>query len=160
MRGQNEQMCLGPFSEASWHGIPRLGATVTSLLETNICEHSPFLAYLSARGTGQIKDERFIDESIHLIRAFQLAGFRHVIGTLWNVNAETCMYMARKPRVFRGWIGDNSHPREQHKKPAQMLGLSKGGSGVVGAASATTMKTMSSPPPKMNGELVLSNAAT
>ncbi|KAL4950438.1 CHAT domain-containing protein [Aspergillus filifer] len=69
--------------------------TVADLLEINIREHSPFLAYLSACGTGQIRDERFIDESIHLISAFQLAGFRHVIGTLWSVNDETCVDMAR-----------------------------------------------------------------
>ncbi|KAL4864994.1 hypothetical protein BDV12DRAFT_211281 [Aspergillus spectabilis] len=68
--------------------------TVASLLEMNLREHTPFLAYLSACGTGQIKDERFIDESIHLITAFQLAGFRHVIGTLWNVNDEICVDMA------------------------------------------------------------------
>ncbi|KAL4958638.1 CHAT domain-containing protein [Aspergillus stella-maris] len=68
--------------------------TVANLLEMNLRKHSPFLAYLSACGTGQIKDERFIDESIHLISAFQLAGFRHVIGTLWNVNDEICVDMA------------------------------------------------------------------
>jgi hypothetical protein len=61
----------------------------------NIRRHSPFLAYLSACGTGQIRDERFVDESIHLISACQLAGFRHVIGTLWEVNDELCVDMAR-----------------------------------------------------------------
>jgi hypothetical protein len=69
--------------------------TVANLLEMNLREYSPFLAYLSACGTGQIRDERFLDESIHLISAFQLAGFRHVIGTLWKVDDETCMDMAR-----------------------------------------------------------------
>ncbi|GFG20210.1 hypothetical protein IFM5058_10514 [Aspergillus udagawae] len=69
--------------------------TVANLLEMNLREHSPFLAYLSACGTGQIRDEKLIDESIHLISAFQLAGFRHVIGTLWEVNDEICVDMAR-----------------------------------------------------------------
>jgi CHAT domain-containing protein len=68
--------------------------TVAILLEMNIREQSPFLAYLSACGTGQISDERFLDESIHLISAFQLAGFRHVIGTLWEVNDEVCVDVA------------------------------------------------------------------
>ena len=68
---------------------------VATLLEMNIRERSPFLAYLSACGTGQIRDERFVDESIHLISACQLAGFRHVIGTLWEVNDELCVDMAR-----------------------------------------------------------------
>lgn len=66
---------------------------VAELLEMNLVEHSPFLAYLSACGTGRIKDERSVDESIHLMSAFQLAGFRHVIGTLWEVRDELCVDM-------------------------------------------------------------------
>ncbi|KAI3322281.1 CHAT domain-containing protein [Xylariaceae sp. AK1471] len=69
--------------------------TVAALLEMNLRERSPFLAYLSACGTGQIREDRFLDESIHLISACQLAGFRHVIGTLWEVNDELCTEMAR-----------------------------------------------------------------
>jgi len=69
--------------------------TVATLLGLNLREHLPFLAYLSACGTGEIKDERFFDESIHLISACQLAGFRHVIGTLWEVNDESCVDMAK-----------------------------------------------------------------
>ncbi|KAL4864731.1 CHAT domain-containing protein [Aspergillus spectabilis] len=69
--------------------------TVANLLEINLREHSPFLAYLSACGTGRIGDEKFIDESIHLISAFQLAGFRHVIGTLWEVYDKICVDMAK-----------------------------------------------------------------
>jgi tetratricopeptide (TPR) repeat protein len=69
--------------------------TVANLLETNLRKHPPFLAYLSACGTGQIGAEKYTDESIHLISSFQLAGFRHVIGTLWEVNDEICVEMAR-----------------------------------------------------------------
>ncbi|KAI1329831.1 CHAT domain-containing protein [Xylariaceae sp. FL0255] len=69
--------------------------TVSDLLEMNFRERSPFLAYLSACGTGRIQDDRFLDESIHLISSFQLAGFRHVIGTLWNVDDECCTKVAR-----------------------------------------------------------------
>jgi tetratricopeptide (TPR) repeat protein len=69
--------------------------TVATLLGMNLRERAPFMAYLSACGTGQIKNERFLDESIHLISACQLAGFRHVIGTLWEVNDESCVDMAR-----------------------------------------------------------------
>ncbi|KAH7116604.1 hypothetical protein B0J13DRAFT_653092, partial [Dactylonectria estremocensis] len=49
----------------------------------------------TACGTGQIRHERSIDESIHLTSAFQLAGFRHVVGTLWEVDDELCVRMAR-----------------------------------------------------------------
>ncbi|RYP58091.1 hypothetical protein DL770_010513 [Monosporascus sp. CRB-9-2] len=68
---------------------------VAELLDMNLVERSPFLAYLSACGTGRIKDETSVDESIHLMGAFQLAGFRHVIGTLWEVRDELCVDMAR-----------------------------------------------------------------
>lgn len=44
-----------------------------------------FLAYLSACSTTANSADRLIDEAIHLTSAFQLAGFRHVIGTLWEV---------------------------------------------------------------------------
>ncbi|WP_097260561.1 CHAT domain-containing protein [Streptomyces sp. TLI_55] len=42
------------------------------------------LAYLSACETAT-SDERLADEAIHIATAFQLAGYRHVIGTLWPV---------------------------------------------------------------------------
>jgi CHAT domain-containing protein len=43
------------------------------------------LAYLSACETG-VSSADLVDESVHLTGAFHLAGFRHVIGTLWPVN--------------------------------------------------------------------------
>jgi hypothetical protein len=42
------------------------------------------LAYLSACETALTT--RLLDEGIHLASAFQLAGYRHVIATLWEVN--------------------------------------------------------------------------
>jgi tetratricopeptide (TPR) repeat protein len=44
------------------------------------------LAYLSACDTTRSRIPRLHDEAIHITSAFQLAGFRHVIGTLWPVN--------------------------------------------------------------------------
>jgi CHAT domain-containing protein len=69
--------------------------TVGSLLDTNLQDRPPFLAYLSACGTGESPDDRSVDESIHLTSAFQLAGFRHVIGTLWDVNDALSVDMAQ-----------------------------------------------------------------
>ncbi|KAK8016718.1 hypothetical protein PG993_014907 [Apiospora rasikravindrae] len=68
--------------------------TVGDLLALNLQEEPPLLAYLSACGTGQIEEERFMDESINLINACQLAGFRHVIGTLWEVDDQSCIDLA------------------------------------------------------------------
>ncbi|MFI6278493.1 CHAT domain-containing protein [Streptomyces sp. NPDC050988] len=42
------------------------------------------LVYLSACETAR-SNERLADEAVHIATAFQLAGYRHVIGTLWPV---------------------------------------------------------------------------
>lgn len=68
--------------------------TVASLFETNLHSYKPFLAYLSACGTGQVRHDRLLDEGLHLIGACQLAGFQHVVGTLWDVNDESCVEAA------------------------------------------------------------------
>ncbi|KAK1992548.1 hypothetical protein LX36DRAFT_617405 [Colletotrichum falcatum] len=69
--------------------------TVESLLQLDLQRHTPFLAYLSACGSGRVLDDRSVDESIHLSSACQLAGFRHVIGTLWSVDDALCVEMAK-----------------------------------------------------------------
>lgn len=67
---------------------------VADLFETNLLDRRPFLAYLSACGTGQVKNDVLIDEALHLIAAYQIAGFRHVVGTLWEVNDRSCVEAA------------------------------------------------------------------
>ncbi|KAN0079702.1 CHAT domain containing protein [Elaphomyces granulatus] len=64
-----------------WEADPM---TVDSVLGLNLSEGNCFLAYLSACETGQVTRSKFHDETIHIISAYQLAGFRHVIGTLWS----------------------------------------------------------------------------
>ncbi|TVY79667.1 putative 30S ribosomal protein S17-like protein [Fusarium oxysporum f. sp. cubense] len=75
-----------------WKGNP---FRVADLQRMNLREHAPFLAYLSACGTVQMKRYNLVDESIHLISAYQLAGFRHVIGTLWKVSDQCCVDVAK-----------------------------------------------------------------
>ncbi|KAJ3467870.1 hypothetical protein MRS44_005434 [Fusarium solani] len=75
-----------------WQSDP---LTVGSLLDEKLHDSPPFLAYLSACETGRIDNERFSDENIHLVSGCQLAGFRHVIGTLWEVEHESCVHVAR-----------------------------------------------------------------
>lgn len=75
--------------------------TVSSLFEMNLHQRRPYLAYLSACGTGRMKHDRLMDEGLHLIVGFQLAGFQHVIGTLWDVDDESC---AEAARLTYEWI--------------------------------------------------------
>ena len=125
---------------------------VGTLMEMKLRERLPFLAYLSACGTGQIKDDRFVDESIHLVSAYQLAGFRHVVGTLWEVNDETCVDIARMTyegmrdkgmtdeavcwglhtairEIRNRWVSEMAHPRE-----ASQLMISGSNDGDLGGA--------------------------
>lgn len=68
----------GALELADSHVRPLTVADVTGLRLTGE------LAYLSACSTANA-GEALADESIHLASAFQLAGYRHVIGTLWPV---------------------------------------------------------------------------
>ena len=53
------------------------------------------LAYLSACRTARNDSVDLIDEGIHLTSAFQLAGFPHVIGTLWPIFDATAVRVAK-----------------------------------------------------------------
>jgi CHAT domain-containing protein len=69
--------------------------TVDDLRDYKLQENPPFLGYLSACSTGANTADRLADEGIHLVSAFQLAGFRHVVGTLWEVSDKHCVDVAR-----------------------------------------------------------------
>ena len=51
------------------------------------------LAFLSACSTARPVG-RLADEAIHLASAFQLAGYRHVIGTLWPIGDQHAVDIA------------------------------------------------------------------
>ena len=74
-----------------WEGNP---LTVRDLRDHKLQENPPFLGYLSACSTGTNMVNDLVDEGIHLVSAFQLAGFRHVIGTLWEVSDSYCVDIA------------------------------------------------------------------
>ncbi len=71
--------------------------TVATLLEMNLRQSPPFLAYLSACGTGQIhdKNERFYGREHTPDQRIPVSGISRVIGTLWEVNDSLCVDMAR-----------------------------------------------------------------
>lgn len=67
--------------------------TVSALAHINL-EHAQ-LAYLSACGTADPGgNARLLGEAIHLTSAFQLAGFPHVVGTLWPIDDRLAVEIA------------------------------------------------------------------
>jgi tetratricopeptide (TPR) repeat protein len=68
------------------------------------------LAYLSACETAMTA-ARLTDEALHLVTAFSLAGYPHVIGTLWKVDDSAAFSIAR--RVYEQLApagGSQPHP--------------------------------------------------
>jgi CHAT domain-containing protein len=68
--------------------------TAGDLRDYRLQKNPPFLAYLSACSTGANESVGLIDEGIHLVSSFQLAGFRHVVGTVWEVSDKNCVDVA------------------------------------------------------------------
>ncbi|KAL8805318.1 MAG: hypothetical protein Q9200_005474 [Gallowayella weberi] len=78
--------------------------TMADLRDLRLNQKGLFLAYLSACWTGANRAKDLDDEGINLISACQLAGFRHVIGTLWEVSDRVCVEVARM--VYEMLCGD------------------------------------------------------
>jgi CHAT domain-containing protein len=68
---------------------PRLTVADISRLDLPDAE----LAYLSACGTAGT-GAALADEALHVASALQLAGYRHVVGTLWEVDDEVALRIA------------------------------------------------------------------
>ncbi|MFE2689982.1 CHAT domain-containing protein, partial [Streptomyces mirabilis] len=75
------------------------------------------LAYLSACDTS-VTAPRLADESLHITGAFYLAGYRHVIGTLWPINDRIAAEMAAD---FYAQITDNGTTPPQSDRSAHAL---------------------------------------
>ncbi|MGI5292907.1 CHAT domain-containing protein [Nonomuraea polychroma] len=69
-------------------------ADLTVLDLTTVGVDGGELAFLSACETAQ-GDAALTDEAIHLAAAFHLAGYRHVIGTLWSLNDASAAEVAQ-----------------------------------------------------------------
>jgi tetratricopeptide (TPR) repeat protein len=98
--------------------------SVENVLDTNLGREMPFLAYLSACSTSKIETAGFVDEAIHVASAFQLAGFQHVIGTLWEVNDQVCVDMAKNiyGGLLKGGMSSSSVSRSLHKASRELRG--------------------------------------
>lgn len=75
--------------------------------------HDGALCYLSACSTTEVTP-RLADQAIHLTSAFQILGYRHVVGTLWPVNdriateAANCFYAALAADPNRLAVGESA----------------------------------------------------
>jgi hypothetical protein len=66
--------------------------TVHRVSELNLAQ--AHIAYLSACSTAENKAERLSDEVIHVVSGFQVAGFPHVVGCLWQSSDWVCVEVA------------------------------------------------------------------
>lgn len=69
--------------------------TVATLLGVQNDGEPKWIAYLSACSTAEVTEKRFTDEGLHLANAFQVAGYTHVIGSMWPVKDQVCVEIAR-----------------------------------------------------------------
>ncbi|MEV1068619.1 CHAT domain-containing protein [Streptomyces sp. NPDC050263] len=76
------------------------------------------LAYLSACGTAVSYDGVLLDEAVQLTSAFQLCGFRHVVGTLWPVVDGTAVEFAEA--FHAGLRMDDGGPADPDRSPVAL----------------------------------------
>ncbi|KAF7172189.1 hypothetical protein CNMCM5623_004429 [Aspergillus felis] len=53
------------------------------------------VAYLSACSAAENRVDELVDEVLHVVSCFQVAGFRHVIGCLWPSDDNVCVEVAK-----------------------------------------------------------------
>ena len=68
--------------------------TVSQISKRNISGQT-WIAYLSACSTAGVETKTLADECLHLASGFQVAGFAHVIGSLWRANDDVCVLLAQ-----------------------------------------------------------------
>ncbi|KAI2900175.1 hypothetical protein CBS11852_2969 [Aspergillus niger] len=66
---------------------------LSALLDTKTISRA-CIAYLSACSTAEGKDQSLRDEALSIANGFLVAGFSHVIGSLWAADDEVCVDMA------------------------------------------------------------------
>jgi tetratricopeptide (TPR) repeat protein len=67
--------------------------TVSSILNMTTLGRA-WIAYISACSAAEVKAQELADEGLHIVSAFQVAGFAHVIGSLWSVDDDVCVDLA------------------------------------------------------------------
>ncbi|MFE3188018.1 CHAT domain-containing protein [Nocardia sp. NPDC059240] len=120
-----ESLARHSIAHFACHAIADPDAPSTSRLLFHDYETNPFtigtllrlrldnadLAYLSACSTTHTT-RLLADEAIHLTAAVHLAGYRHVIGTLWAINDAAAGAIAAD--FYRGLTDNGHHPPRTH----------------------------------------------
>jgi CHAT domain/Tetratricopeptide repeat len=83
--------------------------TIEDLSRCKLPPDAAHLAFLSACHTGA-PSAILADEAITMAAAMQLAGFRHVIATMWAIGDSAAPLVARE--VYRALLGDRAGDRE------------------------------------------------
>jgi tetratricopeptide (TPR) repeat protein len=67
--------------------------TVQMISDTDLGK--AWLAYLSACSTAQVRVSDLADEALHLASSFQVAGFKHVVASMWPSDDAICARVAK-----------------------------------------------------------------
>jgi CHAT domain-containing protein len=115
-------------------------AAPASKIALKLHQNPPFLASLSACSTAKNQVERLLDEGIHLMAVCQLAGFPHVIGSLWEVSDSHCVDVAKDvyDTSLQSGLSDESASRGLHRA---VLNLRKGPGADVPATREAQMQS-------------------
>jgi hypothetical protein len=88
------------------------GAKIDKLTVSRILgvtgSHFAWISFLSACSTAETRGSALADEGLHISSALQLAGFVHVIGSIWVVDDEVSVYVASsfyKNLIKKGSLG-------------------------------------------------------
>lgn len=95
------------------------------------------LAYLSACATGRGGTD-LIDEAIHISSAFQLAGYPHVIATLWPIADDTAVAFAEDVYATLAAVPGTDPARAVHAATKRLRDGRKGGDPASWAAHVHT----------------------
>ncbi|KAH9212722.1 CHAT domain-containing protein [Leptodontidium sp. 2 PMI_412] len=68
--------------------------TFSMISAATVTHDSSWLAFLSACSTAAVRADRLKEESLHLAGAFQVAGFVHIVATLWPADDDACTRLA------------------------------------------------------------------
>jgi CHAT domain-containing protein len=90
--------------------------TVRRISEVNLGR--AWIAYLSACSTVEVKAENIADEVLHFVSGFQIAGFAHVIGSLWSSNDAICVRMAK---LFYKYLIAKGGAKDRNRVVAEAL---------------------------------------